>query len=321
MLRGFAHPKQTVPATLRAMRPADAVTTAPAADLLRVRLAITVMIVIWGTTWGAIRIGLGGIPPLTAVSLRFWIAGALMLLVMALMKVRFPRAPVFWWMILANGLLLFTGSYCVVYWCEQWVPSGLGAVIFATYPLLVLILAHFVLPGERMTRRAILGTILGFCGVLVVFSEDLAALLGREAAFGAVLLLLSPLVSAIASVIVKRWGDPFSPFAVNAASMWVGALSTGLLALAFERGRVIVWSAASLGSLLYLAVFGSAVTFGLYFWLLRRFAASRMSLIAYATPIVAVTLGSFVLDEPFTWRMAAGALLVVLGVAWAMRGH
>lgn len=290
-------------------------------DALRVKAAIATMTLLWGTTWGAIRIGLDGMPPLTGISLRFSLAAVLLIPLAARLGQRYPRERAFWWLCLANGLLLFTVSYSVVYWCEQWVPSGLGAVIFATYPLFVMLLAHVALPSERIARRGILAGLVGFLGIAVVFSEDLRGLLGPEAAIGAVALLISPLVSALAAVSVKKWGAGYPPLPLTVISMLVGAFSTGIMAWLFESGQAIDWNPRSVGALLYLAVFGSAVTFGLYFWLLTRFAARSMALIAYGTPVVAVVLGALLLHEPFTFRMALGAILVIAGVAWALREH
>ena len=185
----------------------DRTSTAPSAacmnDKVRVRAAIATMTLLWGTTWGAIRIGLDGMPPLTGISLRFSLAGLLLMPLAARLGQRYPRDRAFWALCLANGLLLFTASYSIVYWCEQWVPSGLGAVIFATYPLLVMLFAHLVLPAERISRRGVLAGLIGFLGIAVVFSEDLRGLLGLRAATGAVILLLSPLVSALAAVAVR----------------------------------------------------------------------------------------------------------------------
>ncbi len=290
-------------------------------DALRVKAAIATMTLLWGTTWGAIRIGLDGMPPLTGISLRFSLAAVLLIPLAARLGQRYPRERAFWWLCLANGLLLFTVSYSVVYWCEQWVPSGLSAVIFATYPLFVMLLAHVALPAERIARRGILAGLVGFLGIAVVFSEDLRGLLGPEAAIGAVVLLISPLVSALAAVSVKKWGARYPPLPLTVISMLVGAFSTGVMAWLFEGDQAIDWNPRSVGALLYLAVFGSAVTFGLYFWLLTRFAARSMALIAYGTPVVAVVLGALLLHEPFTFRMALGAILVIAGVAWALREH
>jgi drug/metabolite transporter (DMT)-like permease len=190
-------------------------------------------------------------------------------------------------------------------------------VLFSVFPLLVALLAHVALPGERLRPRAAVGAVLGFLGVAVIFSEDFRKLGGEHVLFGCACLLLSPTVSAISSVAVKRWGSEIHPISLAAVPMGICALVMTVLALVFERGRPVVWSPAAVGSLAYLAIAGSCVTFTLYYWLLRHARASRVALLAYLTPIMAVLTGIALLDEPFTWRLAIGAALVIGGVALA----
>ena len=117
---------------------------------------------IWGTTWAAIRIGLEGIPPFTGVALRFAVAAVMLLLYARLAGVSFGRGRRERWLWVSNAVLSFSASYGVVYWAEQWVPSGLGAVIFSTYPLMVALMSHGSLPGERLTPLSVGGVLLGF---------------------------------------------------------------------------------------------------------------------------------------------------------------
>lgn len=303
------------------------------------RLALVVLVSIWGTTWAAIRVGLDGIPPFTGVALRFSLAGALLLLLVPVLGVRFrwDRRELGLWAL--NGLFSFTLSYGIVYWAEQWVPSGLVSVLWATFPLWVALLAHPFLPGERLTVRQSLGVLLGFGGVVVIFSEDLSRLAvepavvesaaagpgagpgwaGPGLAVAAAVVLLSPLVSAVANVAVKRWGEGIHPLSLTAVPMLGTGLVMGVVAWTTEDLSTVRFDALTVGSVLYLAVFGSAVTFTLYFWLLSRLPATRLSLITYAIPVVAVIVGTVALDEPITLRIGLGAALVVAGVAVAVR--
>jgi drug/metabolite transporter (DMT)-like permease len=201
-----------------------------------------------------------------------------------------------------------------VYWSEQYIPSGLAAVLFATNPLFVAVLAHAWLPSERLSSGAVAGLALGFLGVAVIFSDDLR-LLGSERVRGAAAVMLgSPLVSAMASVAVKRWGTGVHPVSLAAVPMLICAAVMGPVAWAVERDRPLVLDARSLAALLYLAVFGSALTFTVYYWLLARVSASRAALISYTIPIVAVAVGTLVLAEPIRPRMIAGSALVLAGV-------
>ncbi len=281
-------------------------------------LAFAACCLIWGTTWLAIRIGLEGVPPFTGVALRFGLA-ALMVLGIALARgVPLGRSARERWLWLVNGTLAFAGSYGIVYWAEQWVPSGLTAVLFATYPLFVATFAHLFIPGERVRPLEVVGVLAGFAGVGVIFSEDLRSLVGEGVSLAAAVMLGSPLVASIASVAMKRWGAGIHPLSLTAVPMAIGSALTGIVALATERDATLVWTARSFGALLYLTVFGSVVTFTLYYWLLQRMPVKRLALIAYIIPVEAVLLGTLI-DEPVSARILLGSALVVGGVALAVR--
>jgi drug/metabolite transporter (DMT)-like permease len=275
--------------------------------------------VIWGTTWAAIRIGLEGVPPFTGVSLRFALAGTVLLALARPLGARLGRGrheKALW---VVNGLLSFCLSYAAVYWSEQYIPSGLAAVLFATYPLFVAALAHVLLPGERLAPIAVAGMALGFAGVAVIFSDDLALLGGETVRTAALVMLVSPVVSAAASVVVKRWGGDVHPLSLAAVPMLIAGVVMGAVALLLEQHRPLVFDARSVGALLYLALLGSAVTFTIYYWLLARVKATEVALMSYLIPIVAVAVGALLFDEPLRPRLLAGSALVLAGVVLVSR--
>jgi drug/metabolite transporter (DMT)-like permease len=278
-----------------------------------------VIVLVWGTTWAGIRIGLGGVPPFTGVAMRFTFAGALLLSLAPRLGVRLGTSARERWLWLANAILSFGIPYAVVYWCEQYIPSGLAAVLFATYPLMVAALAHFFLPGERLDSAAAAGLLLGFGGVAVIFSDDLRRLGGDEVRTAALVMLASPAVSAVSMVLVKRWGRGIHPLSLGAVPMLAAGLAIGVVALAFEGGRPIVFDARSVGALLYLSIFGSAVAFTVYYWLLARVSATRVALSSYLIPVVAVVVGALAFDEPLRPRLLGGSALVLLGVVAVSR--
>lgn len=288
-----------------------------AAGRTRIALAIATLTVIWGTTWAVIRIGLEGIPPFTGVAARFAIAFLFLLVLIRQRKIPLGKQPheVKLWFL--NGLLAFCLTYGAVYWAEQHITSGLAAVLFATFPLFVAILAHFLLPGEPLSFWKLTGTVLGFAGVAVIFSEDLTLVGGEKAYLAAGLALLAPPACAITSVAIKRWGKAIHPLSISGIPMGITAGVMSAAALAFESDRTVVLNTKSISALLYLAVMGTAVTFSLYYWLLRQVSATGLSLIAYMTPVVAVLIGTQFMDETMTPRTWAGSGLVVAGVALA----
>jgi len=289
----------------------------------RVLAAFLLLTLVWGTTWAVIRVGLAGIPPFTGVALRFALAGALLLGLALHRRIglgRSRRERALW---VVNGTLSFCISYSVVYWCEQYIPSGLTSVLFATNPLMVAGLAHLALPRERLSRGGLAGLLLGLAGVAVIFSDDLRLLGGEQVRTAAAVMLISPAVSAASSVAIKRWGAGIHPLSLSAVPMLFCAVVMAPIALVVERRLPVVFDARSVAALLYLAVFGSALTFTVYYWLLARVSATRASLISYLIPIVAVALGAALFAEPLRPRLLLGSALVLAGVvlvtAWRQR--
>jgi drug/metabolite transporter (DMT)-like permease len=281
----------------------------------------TLLTLIWGTTWAAIRVSLEGFPPFLGVGIRFTIAGVVLLVCMRLFGVRHAGTPNerrIWFL---NTFFSFCGSYGIVYWSEQYVPSGLTAILFATFPLFVALLAHVWLPDDRLTPVKVAGIMVGFAGVAVIFSEDFSRLGGHQVIEASLVMLGSPIVSAIASVGAKKYGRGVHPMAMTAVPMLAAGILMTLLGAVVERGRPLAFGGPALLALLYLALAGSAVTFTLYYWLMIDLPATRLALIAYTIPVVAVVVGVLFMHEPLTARMVLGGLLVVVGVATAARAR
>ncbi len=276
--------------------------------------AFGLLCLIWGTTWSMIQIGLQGIPPFAGVSIRFAIAAVILIGFCRLKRIPLGTSRTEWILWVVNAILAFAVSYGVVYWAEQWLPSGLTSVLFATYPLFVAVLAHLFLPAERIGWIEAVGIVTAFGGVALIYSEDLSALGGPQVATAAAVMLLSPAAASVASVSIKRWGSEIHPFSMASVPMALTAVVMGVVAFVFERDRSITWNVTSVGALLYLALLGSAVTFSIYYWLLVHLPAKRLALIAYTIPIVAVLIGAL-RGEPMTARILAGSALVIGAVA------
>ncbi len=276
---------------------------------------VSLLVLIWGTTWGAIRISLEGIPPFKGVALRFALGSAILFAVALWRRIPLGRERREWWLWPLQGVLTYAMSYLIVYWAEQWVPSGLTSILWATFPLFVVILGFALLPEERLRWGGVGGVLLGFGGLGIIFSGDFAALGGEQVLFASVVLLASPLCAAVGQVAVKRWGQGLHPISLTAIPMAITALVAWALALGLESDQPMELSWRPVAAVLYLGVAGSALTFSLYFWLLQHCSATRLAMIAYLTPLVAVALGTLVLGEPITLPMLVGAVLVLAGSA------
>lgn len=272
---------------------------------------------IWGTTWAVIRVGLHSTPPLTGAALRFTLAALVLFVVARLRGVRLgaPGAERRLWVL--SGILTFAVSYGVVYWAEQKVPSALAAVLFATFPLWAAVLGHFFLPGERLTLRSTAGVLLGFLGILVIFSADLEATTpGLTGA--ALIFLISPFSAACGNLLIKKWGHGVPALSLAAGPMLVGAFLLGVGAALFEDPTTATWDTRGIGAILYLALVGSALAFTLYYWLLSRWPTLRVAMLTYVSPLVALTIGVLIFNEALTGRMVVGSGLVLGGVAVAL---
>ncbi len=287
--------------------------TSPHPSPLKVFLLTAVLCLIWGSTWVVIQSGLEDLPTLGSAAARFTLAALCMSVLCALFAAREGGARPGLALTLVLGSLNFAGSYGIVYWTETRLPSALVSVLWAVYPMLQAVVGHLFLPGERLGRAQGLGFALGFLGVAALFATDLRDL-GPAAVPAGAVLLLSPLISAFGTTYVKKHGGGTSSMRLNRNAMFVGAGLLWLAALATERGQPFHWTGSAVFSLVYLAVFGTVVAFGLYFWLLRHTAANRLSVIAYVTPAVALVLGVFVRQEPIGPWTLAGLGLILLGV-------
>ncbi|MFK7740146.1 MAG: DMT family transporter [Planctomycetota bacterium] len=280
---------------------------------LRFALLIGLLCVVWSSTWWAIRICLEEQPPLSSAAVRFVLAGLAMAAVAPrLRKLENAPAPPTWlWLVF--GLTNFAGGYGILYFAETVVPSGIAAVLWAIFPLLMAASAVTFL-GERLSPRQWLGFGVSFAGVLSVLSSDLGGIAPDQLGY-AWLVLLSPLVAAIGLTIVKKYGSSCSSVTLNRNGMLIGAAALLLCAFVREDPLALRWTPRVLIATGYLAIIGTAMTFAIYMWLLRTAPASMLSLINYITPVLAMLLGAAVGDgalDAFAWL---GAALVTAGIA------
>ena len=282
-------------------------------ERFRIWVGFAIVSFVWGSTWLAIKIGLGSIPPFFGAGIRFAIASVILLVIVRLKRVHVPFTPEAKRVYLVLGTLSFGICYALVYWGEQYISSGLCSVLFAAYPLCVAFFSHFFLERERLTPFKIAGIALGAAGLIVIFSADLR-LSDASAVRGMAAVLVSTVLQAFALVLTKKYGQAISPFAMNCVGMTIATLLLLGLGITLERGKPIVLDGAAVGSLLYLAAVGSVLAFVTYYWLLKRIEAVYLSITSLINPIIAVILGALLLGESLAPGTAAGAGLVLLGL-------
>jgi drug/metabolite transporter (DMT)-like permease len=272
------------------------------------------LVVIWSSTWVAIKVGLQDTPPLLGAGVRFAAAG-LGLLVLARVRGRVMRTDRLLAAVLA--VLPFAGAYGLIYWGEQYIPSGLTAVLFGVMPIYVALIAALALDDEPLRLRLLLGVGVAFAGLVLAFAESLALGHARLALAGAVACVVAPLASAIGNVSIKRRGGGVDVLVLNGWGMLGGGLLLLAVSAASEDWGAAAWTAEALGSIGYLAAIGSAVAFVTLTVLLKELPAVTTSFIALLLPFGALAFGAAVYAEPLTLPAVAGAALVAAGLAVA----
>ena len=285
-------------------------------DRLKIILAFLAVSTIWGSTWLAIKLGLRTVPPFLSAGLRFVLASTILLTIVRVREGSIPKTREARIVYASMGLLSFTIPFALVYWGTQFIPSALGSILFAAYPFWVALFSILLLPNERMNAYKAAGITIGFIGILVVFSRDLEWT-GSSSFPGMVAVIASAALQGFSLIVVKKYGQPISPFAMNGIGMAIGAVGLLTLALLFEPVGGAVWTSQAVLSVVYLALFGSVVTFVSYYWLLKRIDAVFLSLTSFINPIIAVFLGVLLMGEHLGPTVLTGAGLVLLGIAVA----
>jgi len=272
------------------------------------------LVLIWSSTWVAIKIGLEDVTPLLSAGVRFAVAGAGLLALAVVMRrplrTDFKLAAIL-------GLLPFALAYGLIYWGEQYVPSGLAAVLFGVMPLYSAGIASVALTDEPLRARLVAGIAVAIAGLALAFGESLALGDAKWALLAATACAVAPLCAAIGNVTIKRRGRGVDPIVVNGWGMLGGGLLLLVVSAPTEDWGATALTAQAVGSVAYLAVIGSAVPFVTLTRLLRELPAVTMSYITLLLPFGALAFGAAVYDERVTAAAVAGAALVASGLVIA----
>ncbi len=278
---------------------------------------ITVCIV-WGTTYLAIRVALETVPVLLLAGLRWLTAGVILSLALVALGRKLP-GPGTWGALLLLALLMNVLGNGLVVWAELYVASGLTAVVIATVPFWSVVIESCLPKGERFSSRAIAGLVIGFVGIVVLVWPELTmgGSSGRGFVAGVVALQIACAAWALGTSYTKRHKVGDDPFATSAVQMVFSGVM--LLGLATMRGEwsSLHFTARSFVALAYLTIAGSLVAYTAYVYAVKYLPLSTVSLYAYINPVLAVVLGSVLLDEPFSLRIVLAAALV-LGGMWVV---
>lgn len=282
------------------------------------RAAYVLLCAIWGSTWMAIRVTVEEVPPLRAAGLRF-LAGAALLAIPAIgRRLPLPRGPAQWQAVLLLALGMIAAPYGLLFWAERHVTSSMAAVLFSLNPLAVAFLSPFM-KGHAVPRRAVHSMVLAAGGIAVLFTQDLSV--SWRAAIGGAAVLGAVFSSAASTIYAKRTTAAINPLVSTGLQLLGGSLVLLAASAVWERKEASYWTVRSLVALLFLAVFGSALAFAVYYWLLRRMHAYQLSTITLIVPLVAMLEGWLLLGERISALMLMAATVVLVAVGLVLRSE
>ena len=278
--------------------------------------AYAAIYLIWGSTFLAIRLGVRDLPPLLFSAGRFVFAGLLLTAVAVLMKERFPSTRREWTYMFAFSLLMIAGSNGVSTIALKHIPSNEGALLSAGSAIWIAWLGALGPRGHRLTPKAIVGLLLGLAGVALLVWPRSTTPSGHL--LWQALVVYGSLSWAVGTVLYRNAALTVGPVAFNATTMTLGGAWLLLAGLATGQAAEWRWEAGGLLAMGYLAVFGSAIAYTAYTWLLKHSPADRVGTFAYVNPAIAAVLGWAVLGEVLEPAQVVGMLVILAGVVLVM---
>lgn len=270
-----------------------------------------ILCLIWGSTWIFIKVGLGDLPPITFSAARFGLSVLILAPLIKIFGFSMPRTRSEWKLMALTGFLQFSLNYSAVFWSEQYIESGLAAVLQSMITVFGLLLAWIFLPAEKITKRKIIGVALGIVGVAIIFIDQLRV--ENWMAFaGCVAIVLGAYAAAQSSILIKAKGSGLHPASLVFSQMICGLPVIIAYALIKEGNPLkLNWSFTAILCVVYLAVAGTIAAFWLYYWLLSRIESTKAMMISLVTPLLAVMIGAIVLGENLPPQSYFGGALIM----------
>jgi drug/metabolite transporter (DMT)-like permease len=278
--------------------------------LSRAYWAWVAVCVSWGTTYLATRVAIESIPPFAMAGSRHFVAGTILALVLRMRGIKLPPLDSWGGHALLGLLMIGLGNGCLV-WAQQFIPSGVAAVLVSVIPFWMIGVEAFMPGGEPARKRQVIGLILGFGGIVLLTSSSMnGSAPTRQIVLGVIMTQLSCLGWAIGSAYAKRHKRDENLFAATAVQIMCGGAI--LMAVATMTGEWVDMAPTprSLLAVIYLVVVGTFVGYVCYVYALKHLPVSIVSLYAYVNPVIAVILGSLLMKERFTPRMAVAIAII-----------
>lgn len=288
--------------------------------LYKAYLALIVVCFFWGTTYLAIKIGVQHVPGFSMAGIRNALGGVLTCAYFVVRGTKIPSKEVLWVLFIRSILLLVVGQ-AFVHYAEEFVPSGLAAIIAAIVPLWIAIISITIFKSTRLNRKIGAGLLLGFSGILIIFSDNITDLSNPKYLLGIFMVLLATIGWSVGSVYSGFKKIEIQPvFGAGIQMLMAGIMS---LMIGVGIGEEVQWLNMHLDgilSILYLTFVGSILTYNAYLYALSKLPPTQVSIYAYVNPVVAVILGWLILNEKLNVSVVLGMSVTLIGVYLVNRG-
>jgi putative membrane protein PagO len=285
---------------------------------IKIIIGYAAICLLWGTSWAAVKIGIQSIPLLLSLGFRFLIAGTLLGLIAYYRKIKMPKDKGYWKLAIYMTAFSFTIPFILIYWAQMRVDSGLASVLFSTFPLWVVLISHYLLKDLKIELPIVIGTLIAFIGIVMIFSNNINIdHIDLNQWLGMILIIIAAIMQASVLIVIKKYGAHIDPVSLNLWSMLLSAIIILFISLLIEDYSNIVINTLSISSHIYLSIFCTAMTFVIYYWLLKHMEPAMLSLSAFITPILAVIMGICFMSEELTTNIFAGIIFVLTGICLA----
>ncbi len=275
--------------------------------------------IVWGTTYLAIRIGVEHIPPMLFAGVRWIIAGTGFILYLRFSGKSFPAIKELIPVAIPGILMLGLGNGLVVV-AEQWIPSGLAALLITTLPFWIVGIESIIPSGVKLNKIIFSGLILGLIGVFLIFSDNFKYLFIKQNLIGVLSLMAAVFFWSLGTIYSKYKNVNVHPLMGASVQMLVAGVLQTIVGLSLGEASQFYFERNSMLALAYLIIIGSIVGYGSYIYAIKKLPLSLVSTYAYINPIIALFLGWLVLDEKLTLQIVIAAIVILAGVAIVKKG-
>ena len=276
--------------------------------------------ILWRTTYLAIRIGVEALPPMLFAGIRWIIAGTILLFIQKGLGNKFPAKNEILPLAIVGIALLGIGNGLLVV-AEQWIPSGLAALLMTTLPFWIVGIETLLPNGQRANSKIIFGLILGLIGVLLILGRDISNWINSNYLIGILALMGAVISWSLGTIYSKYKKISVHPMMGASVQMLIAGSLQALLGLILGEHNIFQISESGLFATGYLIIFGSIIGYSSYMYAIAHLPLSLVSTYAYINPILALILGWYILNEELTINILFAAILIIIGVMLVQKGN